>query len=368
MPYLELFEPAKSYVSELRLQHAWKSTLWKNAWFDTRGRALKVLSPGRHNHSDGPDFLGATVIIDGKLIAGDIEVHFRQQDWYGHRHHLDPTYDQCILHLVFSNPAGTAEPRCHNGKIPVTCYIPLERALECDDPASCRIFKPDPDSYFKQLEKAGWERVRNKIKYFYDNRLRFPGDVMLYWGLFKACGYRYNEENMIKLFIRFPWAAYCDGLLDKSDILPMLNELAGFAGKTDPGYIRWTRSRTRPGHFPENRVDWLGKLMSHYYGASLSGIIYDMITQGKDIFNVIDDLFRIPQSKAPGPGIRKEMIMNTILPLMEAIRMENNDQGDIKKHIMNMFESVRMTTLYGVVRTFHDNHGIPLPTRHRCFG
>jgi len=80
-------------------------------------------------------------------------------------------------------------------------------------------------AYYK---KQGWERVNKKVRYFYDNRLRFPSDVMLYWGLFKACGYRYNEENMIKLFVLFPWAAYCDELMDGRDIIPMLNDLAGF--------------------------------------------------------------------------------------------------------------------------------------------
>jgi hypothetical protein len=303
-------------------------------------------------------------MIDGKLIAGDIEVHFRQQDWYGHGHHLDPTYDQCILHLVFTDPSGTGDVRCHNGRVPATCFIPIDRALECDNPAPCKIFYPDLNQYFKILKKSGWERIRGKIKYFYDNRLRFPGDVMLYWGLFKACGYRYNEENMIKLFVRFPWAAYCDGLLDRRDILPMLNDLAGFSGNADPEYIRWTRSRTRPGHFPENRVDWIGKLMTHYYGASLLGIIYDLTSDGKDIFKMVEKLFQLPQSNPPGNMIRNEMIMNTILPLMEAVRMENNDNKEIKKYIMDTFESARMPVVYGVVKKFHDDHGIS-PYNHK---
>ena len=93
MPYLELFEPRSVYVSELRLQHAWKNLLWKQTRRDSKGRTIRILSPGRHNHSDGPDFLDASIMLDEKLLNGDIELHHRTSDWYAHKHHLDPAYN-----------------------------------------------------------------------------------------------------------------------------------------------------------------------------------------------------------------------------------------------------------------------------------
>jgi len=364
-PYLELFEPRTAYVSELRLQHAWKNSLWEISRLDTKGRALKVLSPGRHNHSDGPDFIGASLILDGKYISGDIEIHHREQDWYGHGHHRDETYDHCVLHVVFSDIKGGTESRCSNGNIPSTCYIPLEEALDCEMPGGCRIFKVEPDAYFMLLKKEGLVRVRGKIRYFYDNRLRFPNDIMLYWGLFKACGYRYNEENMIKLFVRFPWAAYYDALLDRRDILPMLNELAGFGAK-GKGSIRWTRSRTRPAHFPENRVNWLGKMMTYYYRASLSGMLYDMIKNNDDIYLKTNELFSIPESVSPGAALRKEMILNTILPLLEAIRMDRGEDIKLKETIYKHIQTATVDHVYGSVRRFHDEHGVDIKDkRHK---
>lgn len=356
-PYLELFEPRSAYISELRLQHIWKNSLWKISRIDTSGRGVKVLSPGRHNHSDGPDFLEASILLDGKLKKGDIEIHHKTQDWYGHGHHRDESYNRCILHVVFYDPKGGTDARCQNGIIPATCYIPLDEALDCEMPCSCRIYKPDSERYFEILAKKGRERIRSKIKYFYENRLRFPNDVMLYWGLFKACGYRYNEENMLKLFVKFPWAAYCDGLIDPKDILPMLNALAGFGGDLNY-HIRWTHSRTRPAHFPENRVDWLGKIMTHYYRASLSGMIYDMTKNGKNIFEQTKTLFCIPQSHAPGQSLRKEIIMNTLLPLTEAIRMDRREDKELKNKIKHYFETVYVDRPYGTVECFHDEHGI----------
>ncbi|MEA2077103.1 MAG: DUF2851 family protein [Candidatus Marinimicrobia bacterium] len=358
-PYLELFEPRGVYISELRLQHAWKNSLWQQTRSDTKGRKLKILSPGRHNHSDGPDFIDAKIILGEKLLTGNIELHHKTSDWYSHRHHQDPAYDHCILHVVFQHPGGSADAKCSKGKILPVCYICLEEVLELQPPGSCRIFNPDNKTYFDLLKKQGWERIKKKIRYFYDNRLRFPSDVMLYWGLFKACGYRYNEENMIKLFIQFPWAAYCDELLDRRDIIPMLNELAGFNGnenETDP--IRWTRSRTRPAHFPQKRVSWLGKLMTLYYQASLSGILYDTCCNKQNFQEVVSDIFTLPEATTPGPGLQKEMLLNTVLPLLEAMRKEKGNNPTLQKTIIRIIEESNLPNAYGAVMRFHDKHGI----------
>ncbi|MCF7831949.1 MAG: DUF2851 family protein [Candidatus Marinimicrobia bacterium] len=356
-PYLELFEPRSVYISELRLQHAWKNSLWKQTRYDTKGRKLRILSPGRHNHSDGPDFLDARIMLDEKLLSGDIELHHRPSDWYAHDHHIDHAYDHCILHIVFHEPRSSADARCAARNVLPTCYISLEEVLDMKPPGSCRIFSPNKENYFDLLYKQGWTRVNKKVRYFYDNRLRFPSDVMLYWGLFKACGYRYNEENMIKLFVRFPWAAYCDGLLDRQDIIPILNELGGFSAKKS-NEIRWTRSRTRPVHFPENRVDWLGRLMTLYYRASLSGILYETCRQKGNINEIKFILYNSTTISPPGTFLQKEILLNTILPLMEAMRKENGDKEPLYSLIRDKIENSQTPIVYGVVKRFHDQHDI----------
>ena len=360
-PYLEIFEPRSVYVSELRLQHAWKQFLWKKPFEDNLGRSIRILSAGRHNFSDGPDFLQASFMADGKLCTGDIEIHFRASDWYAHKHQFDKNYNDCVLHIVFQPPDSCALAKTLNGaEIPV-CYIPLEEIYDYEAPGSCRIFKANESEYFSILKKQGWERVNKKTKYFYNNRSRFPRDVMLYWGLFKASGYRYNEENMIKLFLRFPWAAYCDELLDRKDIRPMLDGLAGF---TDYHHlenrIKWTYSRTRPQHFPERRIAWLAELMVKYYRASLCDIVYDNFRSKEDIKIVKGILFNPGLVNVPGPAIQQEMLLNTVLPLLESIRVEEKDREPMKSLIHNYVESAKVPQAYGIVKRFHDKHGIPL--------
>jgi len=358
-PYLELFEPPSEYISELRLQYAWKNVLWKYSLRDQRGRSIRVLSPGRHNHSDGPDFIDAKIMLDGKLFNGDIELHRRSEEWYAHKHHKDPKYNHCILHVIFQPLSNASLTRCEDGHTIPVCSIPLNDVLKIEPPGSCRIFKPMESAYFDILVQQGWERVNKKIRYFYENRLRFPNDVMLFWGLFKACGYRYNEENMIKLFVRFPWAAYCDELLDRNDIIPMLEELSGFRqGNIEPEKIRWTHSRTRPAHFPECRIDWLGKLMTKYFRASLSGILFDLCKNSDDLQAQINRLLTIKEARTPGVSILKELSLNTVLPLMEAMRKEHGNEEELGEKIMTLIETSTLTSSYGTVRRFHDRHGI----------
>src|SRR5690554_5489911 len=62
-----------------------------------------VKDVGWYNLDAGPDFFNGTVIIDGIQWSGNIEIHIKSSDWYAHKHHLDRTYDNVILHVVYEH-------------------------------------------------------------------------------------------------------------------------------------------------------------------------------------------------------------------------------------------------------------------------
>lgn len=66
----------------------------------TDGRVAEVVQPGVLNHSSGPDFSFARMRVDGKVWAGDVEMHRRASDWFRHGHDSDSGYDAVILHVV----------------------------------------------------------------------------------------------------------------------------------------------------------------------------------------------------------------------------------------------------------------------------
>ncbi len=83
--------------------------LWKLQKFDStelttvNGLPTVIINPGFLNEDSGPDFKQARIKIDGTLWVGHIEIHINSSDWYRHAHHLDPAYNNVILHVVLYN-------------------------------------------------------------------------------------------------------------------------------------------------------------------------------------------------------------------------------------------------------------------------
>ncbi|MDD3716178.1 MAG: DUF2851 family protein [Candidatus Marinimicrobia bacterium] len=369
--YLELFEPRELYVSELRLQKAWIAALWKKARVCTDGRVLKVICPGRHNLTEGPDFRGARVFVGERLFEGDIEVHRHAGDWYAHGHQHDTRYQNCILHLVFHPPAPGMLVRDKAGRAIPTCYIELEEVLSLEPRESCREFCADPEACFAVLQEHGWRRAEQKIRYFYRQHERFPYDVMMFWGLFKACGYAHNEENMIRLFMLFPWEDYIGGRLKKDLIHERLMDLAGFGAELPVrAPIRWTYSGTRPPHYPERRIAWLSALLQKFYGIPAAETLYELLDQDLRWERMFRRFFsaeteEIPKASEPGSAIRKEIVLNTLLPLMEAIRLEKKDSPAKASVIRNYMKNAGLPQIYGVADNFYRRIGIPEKDKRR---
>lgn len=77
-------------------------------WRTTSGALLSVLSVGEWNHNEGPDFLNMALQVEGKIIVGHGEVHWRSSDWEQHNHDAQPLYRGLALHIVLhDNRAST---------------------------------------------------------------------------------------------------------------------------------------------------------------------------------------------------------------------------------------------------------------------
>ena len=95
------------------------------------GRYLEVLDPGRWNFQEGPDFKEARIRLDGEAYTGDVEIHFKPEDWFAHAHACNPNFDRVILHVVLQAGAkDSVTCRTRRGDAPETLVLlPL---LECD--------------------------------------------------------------------------------------------------------------------------------------------------------------------------------------------------------------------------------------------
>ena len=88
-------------MEEKFLHYLWKFRLFNPELRAVSGEEVVVLHPGIHNTNSGPDFLHARIRIGGTVWAGNVEIHSLSSDWFRHKHHLDSSYDNVILHLVY---------------------------------------------------------------------------------------------------------------------------------------------------------------------------------------------------------------------------------------------------------------------------
>ena len=91
-------------MNERLFQFIWQQQSFnKKHLFLTGGEQLEIIDPGKLNVNQGPDFLNASIRIDGTMLAGQVELHIKASDWFRHFHHDDMLYDNVILHVVWEN-------------------------------------------------------------------------------------------------------------------------------------------------------------------------------------------------------------------------------------------------------------------------
>lgn len=91
--------------NELKAQLILKEYLSEpsNIYNTLSGKRLQILSPGRINKFEGPDFLDMAVLINGDVIIGNSEFHLKSSDWDNHNHTENQNYKNLLLHIVLDN-------------------------------------------------------------------------------------------------------------------------------------------------------------------------------------------------------------------------------------------------------------------------
>ena len=91
--------PERQRILERLLHCIWSEQLFRKSLM-VANKTIVISSPGWWNLEAGPDFRNAELFLDGQRLCGDVEIHLNSADWYNHRHHEDPRYNQVILHVV----------------------------------------------------------------------------------------------------------------------------------------------------------------------------------------------------------------------------------------------------------------------------
>lgn len=91
-------------MTERLLQFIWQMQYFnKNDLRTSENETLQIISSGRYNTDQGPDFQEASIKINSTTWVGNIELHVKASDWDLHKHGEDKNYRNIILHVVWEN-------------------------------------------------------------------------------------------------------------------------------------------------------------------------------------------------------------------------------------------------------------------------
>ena len=209
--------------------------IWLQRDFDhtkavlTDGRTLEVRSTGAWNLLSGPDFRGARLILDGREIIGDVEVHFHAPDWRAHGHETDQAYDNVTLHVVLFPLGNDEKPakRSDGALLPTLVLLPLlHRDLEeyASDDALETITARDEWRYFAELASRPPLELQallmSRATECWLQKVHFAGlridklgwRAALHHAALEMLGYRRNRAAMLAVAAKYPLSVWSSSI------------------------------------------------------------------------------------------------------------------------------------------------------------
>ncbi len=351
-------------AAERFIQFIWKHRLFNgNSLRSTCDLEVAVLNPGEQNTHAGPDFFNARIRLGTLVWAGNVEVHRLASDWYRHGHHLDPAYNNVILHVVDEydsdvyNSLGrrihTLIPDYHENVL--KRYDVLKRN-ESWLPCSAYISLVPTRKLYSWLSILQEERLKQKclrIEQILCGSAKKNSEEVLYLALASGYGLPVNTLPFEQLAKAIPF----NRLIELRDALPDLEALLfgqsgllfpakdmgpypsalwqGFTelreGLTEwpvPPYL-WRFLRLRPPSFPTLRISQFASCIHHCFPLADSILEANSITEIEQFFRSCASEYwnthylfgksSPPLPKYPGEQFIATLMINVIIPYLSAL-------------------------------------------------
>lgn len=304
-------------ISEDFVQCIWYDQLFNGVGLQTDdGRAVRVIAPGWWNHGEGPDFRNAQLEFNGKLRTGDVEIHVSHGEWQQHGHHLDPRYDNVLLHVVLeSEPPNAAVMTAAGRVIP---NLLLRNHLNDDIRTLADLIDVDaypyrvdgtlghcaavvdatgPENLLELIRLAGEWRLLFKARTMREQMDRAGEDQAVYEELLAACGFSRYKHHFRSIAQQLPYdrarqlaqedpllleAALLqlagllpDALPEGTTVAPHYTRLRGMRRDRFDGLrslpLEWNRGGVRPTNNPERRLAGAARLIGRTAADGLVG-------------------------------------------------------------------------------------------------
>jgi hypothetical protein len=345
-------------MTEAFLHYLWGHRLCYQAGLTTHdGQPFEIIHPGIPNGDAGPDFFNAKIKIGSTLWAGNVEIHIRERDWERHGHHLDPAYDNVILHVVQEHQAGTVN---HEGRpVPVWemqyeqgLLYRYNRLLAKPGFIACEqdLDQISPFEMTQWLERMLVERIESRSKDVkrYLQWTNNDWDEVFYLLLSRAFGFGTNAEPFERLARLIPLKVLLKHANDVVQLEAFLLGQAGLLEKApEDAYTRtlkkeyrflnhkyqlkpmdesaWHFLRLRPSNFPTIRLVQLARLIHETRGQFGDFVHSVSLKKWKRILNVSTSEYwethfkpgissKQSRQKKVGKGAIDLLLINAIVP------------------------------------------------------
>lgn len=357
--------PFKEVGGEKLLQYLWQFQYFNKSDLRTSsGEIVQIITPGKLNLNQGPDFIEAQVRIGNTTLAGSVELHLKTSQWFDHGHDDDSNYKNVILHVVFENdlphsslPVLELEPRISSilleryyGLMNASSFIPCGRtAAEVKE-----------ITWLSWKERLLAERLTRKsaivFNFLEENNVHW--EECFWWMLARNFGMKVNTEAFEAMARSVPVNLLAKhkhqihqleallfgqaGLLKnefKEDYPKLLQREYYFLQKKyglnaihNPVHFL----RMRPGNFPTIRLSQLAALIqnsAHLFSTILGA---ENVVTVKKLFDVTANdywhyHYRFDEAssfkrKSVGKDMIENVIINTIVPVLFAYGIYHKEE------------------------------------------
>jgi hypothetical protein len=240
-----------SLFREDDLQRVWERQLFRRGRLLTEEAIpLVVEFPGVRSGEGGPDFRGARLVLGGRRVIGDVELHLSPSGWRAHGHDRDGAYAGVVLHVVLRRDPATAARPC---PVPLLVLEPYLAAVP--EPSRPVVSPADLDAWGEAWFAERRARIRRALE-------RRPPDEVLYREILVALGYKHNKAGMAEVARRCPWGSL-EGPAGAIEA-----RLRAAAAELPPA--SWRLKGVRPANHPWRRLSGMARFAAAALGEGLA--------------------------------------------------------------------------------------------------